>query len=1140
MEQSRRPRALLRLLRSCYAEVLPLEAAVRGLQAGGPGPWEPLVGASDPPNYRDLVHRCLVGLPAQAPPPRFGLQQLVGLRDVVERVIHRACEKQKKNVLAFGYSLLEENKPPLPGLPNICSFHPNNMTEAICQSVLWEMVLTRVGDELMMYLLEHCALFMLVPPSCCYQICGQPIYELTGGTTAASPAFLRQMYSVPSHNALSRYLQGRLPSWKHYLGKAKWRKRKSEIQGRGPQKALDGRSLYSSVAGRNPTNSESVTKISDYPLSQRRPGWHCSAVAFVKRKRENSHEINRKRLKIRPADKGFGKQTPISAHNVQFIGDNGSEEPGVSVRSCLADTVTPMKDVQERESGAQTSGTPSVALGNHKLVCGKALKVDREKETLQNTKLDTQIGRGVLRSSPGQKVTANNLTVDKLLKKNVCRSAGETCLPGELKMCDLLYSSRPREEHFPEWFVLNRLKGYQSGGQKLVETIFLSNEVLQRPVDPCPPNHRWRKKRLPKRYWNMRGLFQELLRNHAKCPYLAVLQRNCPVLGAGKIGLRKQGESLSRSRQAGTENLLRGTSSGLCPFPEPSGSLSRIGEPVELSEEEREGSTPGDSSRANFLELLKQNCSHWQVYTFLRECLERVVPAALWGSSHNKCRFYKNVKKLLSLGKLAAFSLRELTWKMRVNDCAWLRLTRESGHSVPASEHCFRTALLSKFLCWLMDSYVAELLRSFFYITETMFQKNLLFFFRKAVWSKLQSAGVRSHLAAVHLRPLSKEELRILQQRKHIPLAARLRFIPKMNGLRPVVKLSSVVGEGKFCRKSRDKKVQYFNTQLKKLFSVLNYERVRNPSLLGSSAFGRDDIYAVWKKFVLKVLGSNAPMPAFYFVKADVHRAYDTIPQNKLEEVISKILSPDGKTSYCIQRYAVITRTRNGQIKKYYRRHVSTSQDYIRDMRWFVHHLQQSTSLRNAVIVEQSVSLKERCSNLFEFFRQLIYTSILKIKNRYYVQSCGIPQGSILSTLLCNLFYGDMENNLLHGVQEDGVLMRLTDDFLFVTPHLGEAKTFLRTLAEGIPEYGFTINPAKTTVNFSLDDDIPGCSAFKQLPAHSMFPWCGLLIDTQTLEVYCDYSRFADQQSSNSLCQHFQNISSASLQVPRMCCPASL
>lgn len=48
-----------------------------------------------------------------------------------------------------------------------------------------------------------------------------------------------------------------------------------------------------------------------------------------------------------------------------------------------------------------------------------------------------------------------------------------------------------------------------------------------------------------------------------------------------------------------------------------------------------------------------------------------------------------------------------------------------------------------------MDTYVVELLRSFFYVTETTFQKNRLFFYRKSVWSKLQSIGMRYHVTSL-------------------------------------------------------------------------------------------------------------------------------------------------------------------------------------------------------------------------------------------------------------------------------------------------------------------------------------------------------------------------------------------------------
>lgn len=64
-----------------------------------------------------------------------------------------------------------------------------------------------------------------------------------------------------------------------------------------------------------------------------------------------------------------------------------------------------------------------------------------------------------------------------------------------------------------------------------------------------------------------------------------------------------------------------------------------------------------------------------------------------------------------------------------------------------------------------------------------------------------------------------------------------------------------------------------------------------------------------------------------------------------------------------------------------------------------------------------------------------------------------------------------------------------------------------RTLVKGVPEYGCMANLEKTVVNFPVEDDILGGATPLQLPAHCLFPWCGLLLDTRTLEVFCDYSR---------------------------------
>lgn len=174
----------------------------------------------------------------------------------------------------------------------------------------------------------------------------------------------------------------------------------------------------------------------------------------------------------------------------------------------------------------------------------------------------------------------------------------------------------------------------------------------------------------------------------------------------------------------------------------------------------------------------------------------------------------------------------------------------------------------------------------------------------------------------------------------------------------------------------------------------------------------------------------------------------------------------------------------------------------------------------------------------------------------------GIPQGSILSTLLCNLYYGHIERNVLEwqvkrkqplpeeeaegldaaaiSSRHASLLIRLTDDYLLLTtrPHL--AHWFARTMAAGMPRWGCEINPNKSRVNFHapmpapaggdspagpavlprFDDaatngaTIPALSVVSlttrspSLAAHAPWlPWCGFLLHPETLELRSSYDR---------------------------------
>jgi telomerase reverse transcriptase len=52
--------------------------------------------------------------------------------------------------------------------------HPNSTTETL-KSDAWQLLLSRIGDTLMLYLLMHTSLFLPMPNGCFLQVTGRPV-----------------------------------------------------------------------------------------------------------------------------------------------------------------------------------------------------------------------------------------------------------------------------------------------------------------------------------------------------------------------------------------------------------------------------------------------------------------------------------------------------------------------------------------------------------------------------------------------------------------------------------------------------------------------------------------------------------------------------------------------------------------------------------------------------------------------------------------------------------------------------------------------------------------------------------------------------------------------------------------------------
>lgn len=393
-----------------------------------------------------------------------------------------------------------------------------------------------------------------------------------------------------------------------------------------------------------------------------------------------------------------------------------------------------------------------------------------------------------------------------------------------------------------------------------------------------------------------------------------------------------------------------------------------------------------------------------------------------------------------------------------------------------------------------MKHFIMVILKSFFYITETTQHRNRLFYYRKKTWNILHCLGLSELKQKQMLKPLSQVEIKQFLV-KSLGIAS-LRFLPKKKSLRPIINLGQQPSQTL-------KQTLPINKQLLNLHHVITFIKNELPQLLGSAKFGTNEIYLSWKPFKMKwEMNHRKPL---YFVKTDVINCYDNIRQEKLYNIMEEIFKQFGCEEFVVRKFTSIYQA-IGNLKRTFHRKVVKMMDYNPDFFLYMKDVSFKEKFRNAVIVDQVVNQHERTDNLLQQLKSHLFYNLIKIGKQYYRQTQGISQGSVLSTLLCNLYYGHMEREMF-SIHDDELLLRVVDDFLFVSPDRDRAVVFLNKMATGNEEYNCYVNADKILINFHYVHD--KCGKIPCINNTDWFPWCGMLFNTKTLNVSTDFSRYS-------------------------------
>ncbi|KAL5121967.1 Telomerase reverse transcriptase [Pleosporales sp. CAS-2024a] len=518
-------------------------------------------------------------------------------------------------------------------------------------------------------------------------------------------------------------------------------------------------------------------------------------------------------------------------------------------------------------------------------------------------------------------------------------------------------------------------------------------------------------------------------------------------------------------------------------------------------------------------------CHTADVSAFCRAVVAKVIPNAFWGRDSNRRTIMYWIDQFISLRRFESLNLHQVTQKLEITGVTWLQQPGENPSAKLAkSDLDKRKELFLEFIYWVFDSFLIPLIRSNFHVTESSVHKNRLFYFRHDVWRMLTEPSL-TRLKANMFEPMPSERMaRLLSMR---PLGfSKIRLLPKRDGFRTIMNLKRRQQVVKNGVTSLGRSI---NAVMTPVFNVITYERASagprmklslQPDVFGCSLFSVTDMLPKLAAFQLSLKQRNLAHSRLFFAKVDVQQCFDTIPQQRLLTMVEGLMSlPVYQTGKHVEISPLGALQRlDGQhldpppVKRY----VAHS-GAAKDMSSFQQVIERNfVGIKSdTIFVNTNLQQQETKDDLMRLLREHIERNLVKIGKKFYRQKRGIPQGSVLSSILCNFFYAELERDVLSfALGDDCLLLRLLDDFLLITVQQQYAERFLRVMHQGHADYGVTVNPSKSLANFEATTE-----AGQSIPrtTETQFPYCGVCIDTVTLEVKKRGERCARMDVEDSL-----------------------